>query len=130
MTRAAIGQVVAIYGGDDDVVEAEISHHQGNVAGFLGIKSKGLPLIDGAKAAAPRTGVSQDQKRRGFIAPALADVGAARLFTNRVEIFLPQDALEPEVIRIPRRFDFYPVGMSSRHGAYRAVSSSESRVST
>src|SRR5689334_3309533 len=114
MTCAAVGQVVAIYRGDNDVVEAEISHYQGNVAGLLRIKSQRLPLVDGTKAAAPCASISQDEKRGGFVAPALADVGAARFLTNGMEIFLSQNTLQPEIIGIARRFDFDPVGMSAR----------------
>ena len=48
MTCAAVGQVVAIYRGDNDVVEAEISHYQGNVAGLLRIKRNPDPVDPGS----------------------------------------------------------------------------------
>src|SRR5947208_15412856 len=54
------------------------------------------------------------------VAPTLADIRAARLLANRVQVLLPQDALEAEVVGISRRPDFDPVGMTSRHGSSRS----------
>lgn len=50
------------------------------------------------------------------MAPTLSDIRATRLLANRMKFFLPQDALEAEIVRIPWGFNLDPVWMSPRHG--------------
>ena len=48
----------------------------------------GPPLGHGAKSAASRAQIAQQHEGRGVMVPALADVGAVRRLTNRVQIQL------------------------------------------
>ena len=116
MRRAAVGKIVAIDRSDDDVIEAEIFDDEADVARLFGVERERLALIDGTKTAAARASVAENQKRRCLVAPALTDVRAARLFANRVQVFLAHELFEAKVVGITRRFDFDPVGMSARHG--------------
>ena len=86
-------------------------------ARFLGIERHWFTFIDGAESATSRAGVPQDEKRRGLIAPALADIWTARFLTNRMKILLAQNTFETQIVGASRGFDFDPVGMSSRHSA-------------
>ena len=121
MRRAAVGQVISVHRGDDDVVQTEVFDHQRNVARFFGIEGQRLAFVDGAEPTAARAGVAENQERRRLVAPALADVRAARLLANRVQVFLAHEALEAQVVGISRRFDFDPIGMPSGHHNTRQV---------
>src|SRR5262245_56351595 len=115
MISTAVGKIIAIDGSDDDMIKSEVFDNQGDVARFFRIQCERFALVDGAKTAAARAGITKNQESRSFVAPAFADIRAAGLLANRVEIFLPQDALQAKVVGIARRFDFDPVGMSSGH---------------
>ena len=56
----------------------------------------------GAEAAAARADVAEEHHGRRALAPALADVRAARLLADRVEVELAERLLE-QVERAPRR---------------------------
>ena len=115
MIGAAVGKIVAIDRRDDDMIETEFFDGQRHVARLFGIERQRLAFVDGAKTAAARAGVAENQKRRGLVAPALADIRTARLLTDRVKIFLAHQVFEPQIVGITWRFDFDPVGMSSAH---------------
>ena len=117
MGRAAVGEVVAIHRGHHDVLQAQLLDHQGHVARLFRVEQIGLALADGAKAAAAGTDVSEDQKGRRAMPPALADIRAARLLANRVEVVLPQDMLEAEVVGTARESGFDPVWVYSWHSS-------------
>ena len=114
MCSAAVGQIIAINRRYDDVIQSEIFDDQRDIARFLGIESGWLALVNGTKPAAARTGIAEDEKGCRLVAPALADVGAARLLTNRMKILFAQNMFQAQVVGIPWGFDFDPVGMSSR----------------
>ena len=115
MIGTAVRQVIAIDGSDNDVIKPEVFYNQSDVARFFGVQCQRFAFVDGAKTAAARTGITQDQEGRSFVAPAFTDIRAACLLANRVKIFLPQDALQAKIVGVARRFDFDPVGMSSGH---------------
>ena len=75
-----------------------------------------LTFVDRSRPAAARTHIAENQECRGTVAPALANIWTARLFTYRVQVFFAHEALQPKVVGITRRFDFDPIGMSARHG--------------
>ena len=63
----------------------------------------GPPMGNGAVAAVPGAHVAQDHEGRGQVLPALADVRAVGLLAHRVEVPLPHQALQAEVLRPARR---------------------------
>ena len=110
VTRSAVRQVVAIDRGDDNVVETHL------VGGLRETKRLerigwlvGLPGMDVAIAAGSRARVAEDLERRCSPSPALADVGAARLFADRVQPSLAHEALDLVVARVDARpADLHP----------------------
>ena len=97
------------------MVETEVFYHQSDIARLFRIEGERFTFVDGTKSTAARTSIAQNQECCGFVAPALANIWTARLFTNRVQVFFAHEALQPEVVGITRRFDFDPVGVSAGH---------------
>ena len=113
MRRAAVGKIVTIDRSDDDMIRPRSLTTSATLRGSSGSSASGLPLSMAQKRQ-PRVQVSpRIKKRRRLVAPALADVRAARFFANRVKIFLAHETFQAQVVGIARRFDFDPVGMSS-----------------
>src|SRR5687768_47834 len=55
-------------------------------------------MRDCAIRAVARADVPQNHEGRGAVLPALTYIGAARLFTDRVEVELAHHVLEPQVV--------------------------------
>ena len=60
MPRAAVGQVVAVDRGDDDVVEAQLGHRIGDAGRLVRIERARHAGRDVAEGAGPRAGVAHD----------------------------------------------------------------------
>ena len=73
----------------------------------------------GAVGARARADVAEDHERRGAVVPALADVGAVRVFADGVELQLAHDALQPEVVLRPGRAHLQPLGLRRTRPAPR-----------
>src|SRR5205085_4823287 len=86
MRRTTVGQIVAINRSDDRVREVEMAHSFGDVARLIRIKLHRLSFVDRAETAMARAGVAAEHEGRGAIRPALEDVRAARLLTDRVQV--------------------------------------------
>ncbi len=100
---AAVEEIVAVDHGHHDVLEVEASDGAGDVLRLADVD--GAARIAGghrAEAAAAGADVAEEHHRRGAFAPALADVGAAGLFADRVEIELAEGLLEVMVGVAPR----------------------------
>ena len=117
--RAAIGQIVAIDRGDDDVAEAEHLHRVRDPRRFGEIERDGLAVRHGAVAAGARADVAEDHERRRAVVPAFADVGAAGFFTDGVKVQAAHQLLELQVFLGAGRPHLQPVGF--RHARGRAV---------
>ena len=92
---AAVEEVVAVDHRHDDVLELEPRDGARDVLGLAHVDGAArIAGGDRAEAAAARAHVAEEHHRRGALAPALADVGAARLFADRVEIELAERLLE------------------------------------
>ena len=101
--RSAIGQVVAVDRGHDDVAQAHARGGRGDLARLERVERIAvLAREDGAVAAGARAGVAHDLERRGAAAEALADVRAAGLLAHGVQAVAPQDPLELRVARSGR----------------------------
>lgn len=82
---AAVGEVVAVDGGDDDVLEAEASEGFGDSSGFVAVGGWGLAGLDVTKSACSGAGVAQDHDGGDASVPAFADVWACCFFADGVE---------------------------------------------
>src|SRR5207253_4257768 len=72
------------------------------------------PGRDRAEAAAARARVAEQHHGGGSLAPALADVGTARLLADRVQVELPERVLEPGVALTAGRADLQPRRLRDR----------------
>jgi hypothetical protein len=92
LAGSAVGEVVAVDGGDDDVVEVEAADGFGEAIGFGGVERLGLFLeVDVAVGAGAGAGGSHDQEGGGANAEAFADVGAGCFFADGVECQVTED---------------------------------------
>ena len=108
---AAVGDVVAVDRGDDDVLQA---HLRGRLREAERLERVGrrarLARVDVAVAARARAGVAEDLERRRAAAPALGDVRAARLLADRVQALAVEQLAHLEVARVrARRAHLHPL---------------------
>ena len=85
----AIGQIIAIDRGDDDMLKPERAGRFGNMRRLKLVDWPGHTGLDVAKSAGARAGIAQDHHRRVLLAPAFADVGAGRFLANGIEVQPP-----------------------------------------
>ena len=132
MVRAAIGQIVAIDAGDDDVAEVHVTRHAGDVGGLGGIEAHvmlaGVEFADAAEAAAAGAELAEDHEGGGAAMEALVDIGAARLLADGVEIELAEAAFQ-----VIERFEMglafaRPFGQTGAFGRRSAVADLDERT--
>jgi len=100
VARPTVREVVAVDARDDHVVEVQLPHRAPDVLGLVRVGWRGrLDGLHGTESAAPRALVPEHhQGHRGVIAlPALADIRAAGLLADGVEVELAGEPLEPSV---------------------------------
>lgn len=108
MPRAAVDEVVAVDAGEDDVAQAPAGEGLSRVLGLVGVEGRGRAArLDAAEAAAAgaRIAHEHDGGRGGALvgaAPALRDVGAARLLADRVQAEPAQVRLDLLVVVVAR----------------------------
>src|SRR3954447_4218972 len=130
MAGAAVGDVVAVDGGDDDVIEP---HLRGGLREPQRLERvdglRGGARVDVAVAAGTGASVSEDLERGRAAAPALRDVRAARLLADRDEARAAEQLLDLEVAPVrTRRPDLHPFGAARPLGdRKRALHAPESR---
>ncbi len=103
MRAPAVGQVVAVDRGDDDVIEPELRHRMRDVRGLRRIERARQSGLDVAEGAGARAGVAHDHHGGVAAGPALGDVGAARLLAHGDEAVLAQDSARLVELRRGRR---------------------------
>jgi hypothetical protein len=91
VTGAAVFQVIAVHGSDDDVGQLQRARQ---VERLFNVKRIGPPVRHVAERAAARAAIAHDHEGRRALAEALADVGAARLLAHRVQAVLAQNVLD------------------------------------
>ena len=93
MAGTAVGQVVAIHRGDDDMLQAEPGHGVGDPRGLAGVQRERLAGAYVAERAGAGAGVAHDHHGGVALRPALADVGAGGFLADRVQaVFAHQGA--------------------------------------
>ena len=100
LTTAGVGDIVAIDRGEDDIGEVQGRQRLRQSARLVGIQNAArVPGLDRAKAAAAGADIAHDHDGEGARAPALADVGAARLLADRRQALVAHEAFEASVVR-------------------------------
>jgi hypothetical protein len=108
---AAVGDVVAVDGGDDHVLQTHLEGRLREAERLERVwRRVGLAGVDVAVAAGAGARVAEDLECRGAAPPALGDVGAARLLADRVEL-RAVDQLADVVVAVvrARRTDLHPL---------------------
>ena len=115
---AAVGDVVAVDRGDDDVLELHLRRGLREPQRLERVGRRlGLAGVDVAVAAGARAGVAEDLERRRAAAPALGDVRAARLLADRVQRQAVHELLDVEVRGVlRRRAHLHPLGAARPFG--------------
>jgi len=108
---AAVGLVVAVDGGDDDVVELHEGELFGDAAGLVVIDGERFTGFDVAEAAGAGAGVAEDHDGCDAAGPALAHVGAAGFFADGEEVVLTETFAEFVELFAARDFGFEPLGL-------------------
>ena len=105
---AAVGEVVAIHRGDDDVLEPELGDGAADALRLLAVLPRRLAVGDRAVAAVPRAHVAQDHEGGGGVLPALADVRAVRLLAHGVQVEVAHEPAQADVVGAARRAHLEP----------------------
>ncbi len=114
MFGAAIGEIVAIDRGDDDVGEPELEGRFRDMLRLRHIERAGHAGLDVAERAGPGAGVTHDHEGGVLLVPALADVRAAGLLAHRDEAVLLDDLARVGIAAGIRRADPDPVRLRRR----------------
>src|SRR5262245_9016105 len=121
--RPAVGEIISIDRGDDDVPETEPCDGFGDAHRLREVDRERLPVGDRAERAVPGARVPQEHESRGLMAPTLTDIRAARLLTDRMQAELlhrRHGLAKPCTAGGP---DFEPRGKAPHHGRAHAVAS-------
>ncbi len=112
LTGAAVGQVVAIDRGDDDVAQLHLRRGLGQAPRLVRVgQARGLAGVHVAVAAGAGAGVAENLEGGRPPAPALAHVRALRLLANRVQLLAVQEPAHVAVERVGARgAHFHPLG--------------------
>ena len=112
VARTSIGEVVAVDGRDDDVLQSHRRRGLGEAERLQRVGRRlGLAGGDVAVAARSRAGVAEDLEGRRATAPALTDVRAASLLADRHEARAVQQLADVVVPAVgARRADLHPLG--------------------
>ena len=107
--RTTVGEVVTVDRRKHNIAETPPRNGLGRVLWLMRVQRRGLSRrLDGAEAARTCACIAHQHDRRGsgllpaFTAPALANVGAPRLLTDRSEAQATQIALDTRKVRTLR----------------------------
>ena len=120
MLGAAVGEIVAIDRGDDDMGKPELEGGFRDMFRLGGVERAGHAGLDVAERAGPGAGVAHDHEGGVLLVPALADIRAAGLLAHRDEAVLLDDLAgvgiaarvrraHPDPVRFRRRQRIRPV---------------------
>src|SRR5439155_3990245 len=104
----AVGKLVPVDRGHDDVMEPEPARGFGHAAGLFGIDRERLPAPDVAEGTGTRADVSQNEKGRGVTRETIADIRAVRALAHGVEIERAENRLVLEVLLAGRNLRLEP----------------------
>src|SRR6185369_17339755 len=116
LPRAAVGKIVAIDGGDDDMLETKLRGCGCDMLRLERVDGSGDPRLHVAEGAGPGAGVAEDHHRRVLLGPALTNVRAGRFLAHRGEIEVPHQTARRVITFADRRLDANPVGLALFRG--------------
>ncbi|EAT09180.1 hypothetical protein SKA58_09466 [Sphingomonas sp. SKA58] len=119
LAGAAIGQIVAIDRGNDDMLQPHFSAGIRQILRLIGVdlaRHAGLDVAEGTGAGAH---VPQDHDRRMLFGPAFADIGTGRFLANRRQLLFPHQLAGLIIALAGRGFHADPVGLAGAFGLGR-----------
>ena len=111
MRGAAVGQIVAIDRRHHDVLQAQPRDRLRDPARLVGIERAHLAVRDRAVRAIARAYVAHQHEGGGAMRKAFADIRAARLLADRMQLQLAENRFGAKIFGRHRRAHFDPVGM-------------------
>ena len=116
MRRAAVRQVVAVDGGQHDIAQTHQLHGARGVARLLGVEPAAwVAGVHRAETAGTGADLAHQHQRRGAGVPALADVRALGLFTDRRKAMLAHGAAHGFVVRAAGERRLEPARLAAGH---------------
>jgi hypothetical protein len=109
MVRTAVFQIIPVDRGHDHMLQAQLRHCMGDPARLEGVQCLRLAGGHVAEGTAPRADLAHDHHGGVTLAPAFADIGAARLFADRDKLLRPDDVARGLVTLAHRGLHPYPV---------------------
>ncbi len=106
--RAAIGEIVAVDRGNDDVAESHLLDGLGDVFRLVHIKRIGLAGRDVAEGAGAGADLTHDHEGRVFLVPAFADIWTAGFLAHRHQLVTAHQFARLVVALGRRRLDADP----------------------
>jgi len=91
---AAVAAVIAVYGGDDSVLELHIADCFCGAEGFLPVDGWGAAVLDITEAAGAGADIAKDQESGGAAAPAFTHVRAHSFFADGVQGLITHEVLD------------------------------------
>src|SRR3984885_14529947 len=99
MRGAAVGQVVAIDRGDNDMLQAESRYGLCYSARLVGVERAHLAVRDRPIRTIARAHIAHQHEGRGTMRKAFANVGAACFLADGMQLQLGENRLGAEVLR-------------------------------
>src|SRR5215471_13134263 len=90
----AVQYIVAVHRGKHRITQAKRRYRLGDPLGLLLVNNPRAPCLHSTEATATCACISQQHKRGTALVPALADIGAHRLLTHRMQALLTHQTLE------------------------------------
>ena len=110
--RPAIGKVVAVDRGDDDMAEAHLLDRMGDAGRLTRVECRRNAGGDVTEGAGTRADLAHDHEGGVLLVPALADIGAAGLLAHRHQFVRTHDLARFRIALGYRRLDANPVGLT------------------
>ena len=97
-----VWEIVAVHRGDHHMAQPHQSHGLCQMIRLIWVKRLGAAMGHITETAAPRADVTHDQECGRALGKAFAQVGAARLLADRVQVVAAQQRLELHHFRVQR----------------------------
>jgi hypothetical protein len=116
MFSAAVGEIVAGDGGNDDVCEIEFFDGPGEALRFVILQRQDFAVIDGTELTVAGTDITHNHKGGGAVGVTFAEIGAGGAGANGVKMMMLQDLHNVLVVGAFGQGAFEPGGQTAGSG--------------
>jgi hypothetical protein len=89
----AVQHIIAVHRGNHRITQAQRGHRLGDPLGLPLVNDPRAPCFHGTEATTACARIPQQHERGTTLVPALADIGAHRLLTHRMQAMLTYQTL-------------------------------------